>query len=85
MMETNFICIKDELKVIHKNFTMNSDWPKIGFGLKSRFPMATDTFSKNPQKGGPALQEAPDTDHSSAERALPHAIGPEKSILSSMF
>ena len=47
--------------------------------------MATDTFSKNPKKGGPALQEAPDTDHSSAERALPHAIGPEKSILSSMF
>ena len=47
--------------------------------------MATDTSSKAPKKGGPSLQKAPEADHSSAERALPHAIGPEKSILSSMF
>ena len=34
----------------------------------------------------PALQEAPDPEkHASAERALPHALGAEKSILSSMF
>lgn len=35
---------------------------------------------------GPALQKAPEeNDHQSAARALPHAIGPEKSLLSSMF
>jgi len=49
--------------------------------------MATDTQStKSKMKGGPALQKGPQApDHSSSERALPHAIGPEKSILSSMF
>ncbi len=52
--------------------------------------MATDSpptsqsgsFRKNE---GPALQQGPNTDLQSAERALPHAIGPEKSVLSSMF
>lgn len=48
-------------------------------------PSATQTGSYNKDKG-PALQKAPAAaDHSSAARALPHAIGPEKSILSSMF
>lgn len=48
--------------------------------------MATDTSKKAPKKGGPALQKAPENpDHNSAARALPHAMGPEKSILSSMF
>lgn len=42
----------------------------------------SNTFAKDK---GPALQKAPAPDHQSAERALPHAIGPEKSILSSMF
>ncbi len=37
------------------------------------------------RKPGPDLQKAPDPDLQSAERALPHAIGPEKSILSSML
>jgi hypothetical protein len=38
------------------------------------------------QHDGPALQKAPEKiDHQSAARALPHAIGPEKSLLSSMF
>ena len=45
--------------------------------------------SKNtpfPKGKGPALQKAPSaTELQSAERALPHAMGPEKSILSSMF
>ncbi|MCP5536355.1 MAG: replicative DNA helicase [Akkermansiaceae bacterium] len=52
--------------------------------------MANDSPpTKNPgspnKKKGPDLQKAPTSDLQSAERALPHAIGPEKSILSSMF
>ncbi|MGB0776339.1 MAG: DnaB-like helicase N-terminal domain-containing protein, partial [Akkermansiaceae bacterium] len=49
--------------------------------------MASDTTSpkKAQNNSGPKLLEAPPTDTQSAERALPHAIGPEKSILSSMF
>ena len=52
--------------------------------------MATDSpsapISGSPKKKkGPDLQKAPPADLQSAERALPHAIGPEKSILSSMF
>lgn len=51
--------------------------------------MATDTSSasKSTSKNGPALQKGSvsEPDHQSAERALPHALGPEKSILSSMF
>ena len=44
-----------------------------------------DSKSKNTDASkGPSLQKAP-TDHQSAERALPHAIGPEKSLLSSML
>ena len=50
--------------------------------------MATQTAApkKNYPQDGPALQKAPEKiDHQSAARALPHAIGPEKSLLSSMF
>ncbi|NWK56018.1 replicative DNA helicase [Verrucomicrobiaceae bacterium N1E253] len=50
--------------------------------------MATQTAEpfKKQKKEGPALQKAPENEeHQSAARALPHAIGPEKSLLSSMF
>lgn len=46
---------------------------------------ATSTSGSSGANRGPALQKAPAGDLQSAERALPHAIGPEKSILSSMF
>ncbi|MGB1875165.1 MAG: replicative DNA helicase [Akkermansiaceae bacterium] len=46
---------------------------------------ATSTPGSSGANQGPALQKAPPADLQSAERALPHAIGPEKSILSSMF
>ncbi len=45
----------------------------------------TSTPGSSGVNKGPALQKAPSGDLQSAERALPHAIGPEKSILSSMF
>ncbi len=52
--------------------------------------MATDSHSDSnsgsfKKKKGPDLQKTPAPDLQSAARALPHAIGPEKSILSSMF
>ncbi|MBK1789554.1 replicative DNA helicase [Persicirhabdus sediminis] len=49
--------------------------------------MSTDAPAKNfNKKSGPKLQEAPSPDDAAtAARALPHAIGPEKSILSSML
>jgi replicative DNA helicase len=50
--------------------------------------MATQEAAQKKQRrpDGPALQKAPaEIDHQSAARALPHAIGPEKSLLSSMF
>lgn len=50
--------------------------------------MATQAAAPNKKRpqDGPALQKAPEeNDHQSAARALPHAIGPEKSLLSSMF
>ena len=46
---------------------------------------ATSQSGSSRKNQGPALQKAPATDLQSAERALPHAIGPEKSVLSSMF
>ena len=50
--------------------------------------MATQEAAQKKQRraDGPALQKPPaEIDHQSAARALPHAIGPEKSLLSSMF
>jgi len=48
-------------------------------------PSAAKSGSYTKDKG-PSLQKAPSAeDHSSAARALPHAMGAEKSILSSMF
>ena len=49
-------------------------------------PSKPAPFNKNDKQKGPALQKAArPEDHQSAARAMPHAIGPEKSILSSMF
>ena len=52
--------------------------------------MATDSpsapkSSSQDKKKGPNLQKTQSAELHSAQRALPHAIGPEKSILSSMF
>ena len=48
-------------------------------------PSTNKSGNNSEAKKGPQLQKGAPADHQSAERALPHAIGPEKSILSSMF
>lgn len=45
--------------------------------------MPTELKPARPDKPGPALQQAPPADAST--RVMPHALGPEKSILSSML
>jgi replicative DNA helicase len=71
--------------VVHRLFANCHHCHQAGVSSTSTPAMAVDTQAPPASAKAPALQGAATTAADDVTRALPHAVGPEKSLLSSML